>query len=152
MITTIVLLTLAYAILGKPIGWLVKKLQKVDWAALARNTWDGIVRYSKKAGRAAARPLLQFYYAMTGSDLSTTEKVLVYAAIVYIVVPRDFLPKSTFRWLGVLDDAGAAAFVYSKVKGGITDEVVLRTEVTLLDWFGPEIVTTPVADLGATEE
>ena len=84
---------------------------------------------------------------MTESDLSTMEKALVYAAIVYIAVPRDFLPKSVFGWIGLIDDAGAAAFVYSKVRKNITPEIERLTEETLDKWFGHEIVTGYIADL-----
>lgn len=147
MITTIVLLVLAFAILGKPIGWLVKKLEGVDWKKLSQDAWEKILVYSKKVGRTSTRPVLRFYYAMTESDLSTVEKALVYAAIVYIAVPRDFLPKSVFGWLGIIDDAGAAAFVYAKVRKNITPEIERLTEETLDKWFGHEIVTGSIANL-----
>lgn len=147
MITTIVLLVLAYAILGRPVGWLVKRLERVNWKSQAQSVWAKIVTYSKTAGRSSARVVLRFYYAMTESDLSTTDRALVYAAIIYIAVPRDFMPKSVFGWLGLIDDAGAAAFVYAKVKNSITPSVERMTEETLDKWFGPEIVTTFVAKL-----
>ncbi len=150
MITTICLLILAFSILKRPIGWLAKKLEAVDWKTLAQNIWDKIVLYSKKGGRVAARPVLKFYYAMQEGNLSAIEKALVYAAIIYIVVPRDFLPKSVLGWFGVIDDVGAAAFVYSKVKHNITPDIENKVEDTLNDWFGPEIVTELVASIAET--
>lgn len=147
MFTTICLFTLVCIILGRPVGRLSKKLEGVDWKTIAQGLWDIIVLYSKKAGRSATRLVLRYYYAMTEGDLQTIDKVLIYAAIIYIAVPRDFLPKSVFGWLGVLDDAGAAAFVYAKVKNHITDEVERKVEDTLNKWFGPEIVTDRIADL-----
>ena len=147
MITTIVLLTLVFAILGKPAGWCVKKLEGVDWKILAQDAWGKIVAYSKKAGRSATRKVLRLYYAMTEGSLSTYDKALVLAAIIYIIVPRDFLPKSVFGWLGILDDAGAAAFVYAKVKKSITRIVAQKAEDTLNEWFGPEVVTGLIVDL-----
>lgn len=149
MITTLVLLTLASIILGRPAGRLIKKLEGVDWKLLAQDAWDKIVACSKKVGRSSTRPALRFYYAMTESDLSVTEKALLYAAIIYIAVPRDFLPKSVFGWLGVLDDAGAAAFVYAKLKKSITPEIEQQAEETLNKWFGPaEMIPAPIADPG----
>ena len=96
MVTSIALLILASAILGRPTGRLVKKLEGIDWKKLSRDAWDKIVAYSKRAGRNSTRPVLHFYYAMTESDLSTVERVLVFAAIIYIAVPSDFLPKGVF--------------------------------------------------------
>lgn len=147
MITVISLLILACLMLGRPVGWLAEKLDGTDWKGLAQDAWEKIVTYSKKAGRSSTRPVLRFYYAMTESDLSVMEKTLVYAAIIYIAVPRDFLPKSVVGWLGVLDDAGAAAFVYAKVKKNITPEIERMTEATLDKWFGYEVVRVQIPDL-----
>ena len=97
MITTLCLLILIYSILKRPVGWLVKKLEGVDWKGLAQDAWDKIVTYSKKAGRAGTRVVLKFYYAMQEGDLSNMEKVLVYAGIIYIAVPGDLLPRKILR-------------------------------------------------------
>ena len=85
MIITICLLILVYAIIGRPVGWLVEKLKNLDWKKLAQDAWDKIVSFSKRAGRSATRIALKFYYAMTESELSTLDKILVYAGIVYIM-------------------------------------------------------------------
>ena len=84
MIITICMLILVYVILGEPVGWLVDKLKSVDWNTLAQDAWDKIVTYSKKLGRATTRELLKFYYVMSEGNLSTFEKALVYAGIIYI--------------------------------------------------------------------
>ena len=131
MITTIVLLTLVFAIIGKPVGWLVKKLEGVDWKRLARDAWSISVSYSKRAGRAATRQILLFYYSMTEGNISTLDRILVYAAIVYVAVPRDFLPKSVFGWIGLIDDTAAIAYVYGRIKKSITREVEQKVEETL---------------------
>lgn len=147
MFTIISLLILACLMLGRPVDWLAEKLDGIDWKSLAQDAWDKIVTFSKRAGRSSTRPALRFYYAMTGSDLSVMEKALVYAAIIYMAVPRDFLPKSVFGWFGVLDDAGAAAYVYAKVKKNITPEIEKMTETTLDKWFGPQNVNVQFPDL-----
>lgn len=144
MNTTIFLLVLAFAILGKPFGWLKMGLESIDWKDLAIKSWDKVITYSKKAGRSSSRPLLHFYYVMTEDALSTKEKALVYAAIIYMAVPRDMLPVSVFGWLGLIDDVCVTAYVYSKIKRDITPEIEMKTEQTLNAWFGPEIVTEHV--------
>ena len=149
MITTIVLLTLVYAILGKPVGRLVKRLEGVDWKQLARDAWDKIVLFSRRSGRTATRPLLRFYYVMQEGNLSTLEKVLVYAGIIYIAVPGDLLPRRILGWIGALDDIGVAAWIYKKIGDRITPAIVRKVEETLDGWFGPEVVTELVADLGS---
>ena len=111
MIITICMLILVYVILGEPVGWLVDKLKSVDWNTLAQDAWDKIVTYSKKLGRATTRELLKFYYVMSEFNLSTFENALVYAGIIYIAVPGDLLPRKVLGLLGILDDAGVAAWL-----------------------------------------
>ena len=147
MILTICLLILIYSILKRPVGSLVHKLEGTDWKTLAKDAWDKIVLYSKRIGRAATRYALTFYYVLQDGDLSTFEKALVYVGIIYIAVPGDLLPARVFGWLGIIDDAGIAAWIYKRISSSITKDIEDRVEDTLSNWFGPEIVTGPVADL-----
>ena len=141
MIITICLLILIYSILKRPVGGLLEKLGDVDWKSLSLDSWDKIVTYSKKLGRATTRELLKFYYVMSEGDLSTFEKALVYAGIIYIAVPGDLLPRKVLGFLGVLDDAGVAAWLYDKIGSKITPAIELKADMKLDEWFGPEIVT-----------
>lgn len=138
MILTICLTILIYSILKRPIGWLIKKLEGVDWKGLAQDAWDKIVLYSKKAGRAGTREVLKFYYALQDGDLSTMEKALVYAGIIYITVPGDLLPRKILGLLGVLDDVAVAAWIYKKIGDSITPAIERKVEETLNKWFGSE--------------
>lgn len=140
MITIICLIILVFAILGKPAGRLLDKLKGVDWKTFSDAAWRKIVAFSKDAGRSATRIVLIFYYTLTGSNLSTLEKALLYAGIIYIVVPRDLLPRRIFGLLGLVDDAAVGAWVYSRIKKNITPEVIQKAEETLDKWFGPEKV------------
>ena len=146
MIITICMLILVYVILGEPVGWLVDKLKSVDWNTLAQDAWDKIVTYSKKLGRATTRELLKFYYVMSEGNLSTFEKALVYAGIIYIAVPGDLLPRKVLGLLGILDDAGVAAWLYSKVGSKVTPDIELKADMKLDEWFGPELVTGVIFD------
>ena len=148
MIITICLLILVYSILGKPVGNLVKKLKGVDWKKLIIDAWDKIVLYSKNAGRAGTRVVLKIYYAMQDGNLSAVEKTLVYAGIIYIAVPGDLLPRKILGLLGVLDDVAVAAWIYKRIGDSITPAIERKVEETLDNWFGPEIVSGFVTDLG----
>ncbi len=147
MLTTICLLILIYSILKRPVGWLVNMLESVDWNSLAQDAWIKIVTYSKKAGRTSTRVVLKFYYVMKEGDLTTLEKALVYAGIIYIAVPGDLLPRKILGWIGVLDDIGVAVWIYKKVGDGITPDIVRKVEETLDNWFGHEIVSGFIANL-----
>ena len=148
MITLILLMILALTLLDRPVDWLLEKIGNVNWKKLAADTWDKIVLYSKRAGRAATRYALLFYYTMVESELKLLDKALIVAGIIYIIVPRDFLPKKALGLFGLLDDAAVAIWIYDRINGSITPEIVQKTEDTLNDWFGPEVVTGLIADFG----
>ena len=76
---------------------------------------------------------------MSEGNLSSFEKAIVYAGILYIVVPNDLLPRKVLGWIGILDDAGVAAWIYKKVGSKITPDIELKVEMILDEWFGYEI-------------
>ena len=141
---TICLLILFYSMLKKPVASLVAKVKDADWTRPAKNAWIKITEYSKRAGREATRIVLRFYYALTDGDLSPKDKALVYAGIIYIVVPHDLLPKKTLGLLGLVDDAAVIGWVWKKVSGCMTPAVEQKVNDTLNDWFGYDVrVTKP---------
>ena len=140
MLITISLLILAYMIMGKDISDLLEKVKNIDWRSKISALMDKLRPWALKAGRVATRPLLQFYYVMSDENTSTLDRVLIYAAIVYTIVPIDLLPRAVFKVLGVLDDGIAVLYVYKKIKDKITPEINLKVEETLNAWFGPEYV------------
>lgn len=138
MFTTICILILAYWILGKDVKALMARVKKVDWHSKASKLYDGLRHYALKSGRVAAKPLLQFYYVMSDEDTSTLDKVLIYAAIMYTLLPFDLIPSVVYEWLGILDDGVAMLYVYKKIKDKITPEINAKVENILNDWFGIE--------------
>ena len=138
MLITISLLILAYLIMGKDISGLLEKVKNVDWRGKINALMDKLRPWALKAGRAVTRPLLQFYYVMDDENTSTLDRILIYAAIIYTILPMDFLPRSVFKFLGVLDDGVAMLYVYKKIKNKITPEINAKVEDTLNEWFGVE--------------
>ena len=138
MLITISLLILAYLIMGKDISGLLEKVKNVDWRGKINALMDKLRPWALKAGRVATRPLLQFYYVMDDENTSTLDRVLIYAAIVYTILPMDFLPSVIYKFLGILDDGVAMLFVYKKIKDKITPEINAKVEDTLNEWFGVE--------------
>lgn len=102
--TTIICITiLAYCILGKDIKALMEKIGDVDWKGKAEEVMAWLKPYALKAGRVAAKPLLQFYYVMTDENTSTLDRILVYACIIYTISPVSLVPSAVFKVLGILD-------------------------------------------------
>ena len=138
MLITISLLILAYLIMGKDINPLLERVKNIDWRGKINALMDRLRPWAVKAGRAATRPLLQFYYVMDDENTSTLDCVLIYAAIIYTISPVSLLPSAVYRFLGVLDEGAALLYVYNKVKDKITPEINVKVEETLNAWFGPE--------------
>ena len=137
LITTCILI-LAYMVMGKDVKPLLERVKNVNWRGKINALMDKLRPWALKAGRVATRPLLQFYYVMDDDNTSTLDCVLIYAAIIYTIIPMDFLPRSVFKFLGVLDDGVAMLYVYKKIKDKITPEINAKVEDTLNEWFGVE--------------
>ena len=132
------ILILAYMIMGKDVKPLLERVKNIDWRAKVNALMDKLRPWAVKAGRAATRPLLQFYYVMDDENTSTLDCVLIYAAIIYTISPVSLLPSAVYCFLGVLDEGAALLYVYNKVKDKITPEINAKVEDTLNAWFGPE--------------
>ena len=136
-ITTCILI-LAYMVMGKDVKPLLERVKNIDWRGKINALMDKLRPWAFKAGRVATRPLLQFYYVMDDDDTSTLDRVLIYAAIIYTILPMDFIPSVIYKFLGIIDDGVAMLFVYKKIKDKITPEINAKVEDTLNEWFGIE--------------
>ena len=138
MLIAISIMILAYMIMGKDITPLLDRVRNIDWRGKINTVMEKLRPWALKAGRVATRPLLQFYYVMDDDNTSTLDCVLIYAAIIYTILPMDFIPSVIYKFLGILDDGVAMLFVYKKIKDKITPEINAKVEETLNEWFGVE--------------
>lgn len=136
MLIAISILVLIYLVSGKDVKPLIEKVKSIDLKKKIKSLIEKLRPWALKVGRAAARPIMQFYYVMDDPKTSTLDKVIIYGAIVYIIIPHDLLPRSVFKLIGVLDDGAAALYVYRRIKDRITPEIRLRVEERLDEWFG----------------
>ena len=136
-ITTCILI-LAYMVMGKDVKPLLERVKNIDWRGKNNALMDKLRPWAFKAGRVVTRPLLQFYYVMDDDNTSTFDRVLIYAAIIYTILPMDLIPSVIYKFLGILDDGVAMLFVYKKIKDKITPEINAKVEDTLNEWFGAE--------------
>ena len=138
LITILCITILAYAIAGKDINGLLDKLKNVDWKKKTTNLFGKIGTYAKKAGRIAAKPLLQLYYVLTLGETTTLEKALIMGAILYTILPFSLIPYKAHKILGLLDEGLAVLYVVKKVQNKITPEINAKVDETLDQWFGTE--------------
>ena len=140
---TVCLLILLALYLKRPVNVLAVRLRNVDWKSRFDKLRGYIAVYARKAGRVAARPLLQFYYVVTTSSTTNIEKAVIYACIAYVVLPFSILPKAVYKLLGIMDETAAVLYVLSKVKDKITPEINNLVDDTLDRWFGAEYTVLP---------
>ena len=138
MLITISLLILVYMIVGKDIKPLLERVKNIDWRGKINALLDKLRPWALNTGRVATRPLLQFYSVMADEQTSTLDRVLIYAAIVYTVLPIDLIPSVVYKFLGILDDGVAMLYVYKKIKDKISPEINAKVEDMLNEWFGVE--------------
>ena len=138
MLITISLLILVYLIMGMDIKPLLERVKNIDWRGKINALMDKLRPWALRAGRMATRPLLQFYYVMDDENTSTLDRVLIYAAIIYTILPMDLIPSAVYKFQGILDDGVAMLFVYKKIKDKITPKINAKVEDTLNEWFGVE--------------
>ena len=115
-----------------------KHISSVDWHAKAREVYNKLHPYAMKAGRQAAKPLLQFYYVMQSDSVSNTDRAIIYGALAYVILPVSFLPFSSHKLLGLIDEAAAIALVSKRITPYITPAISAKVDDTLCEWFGIE--------------
>lgn len=137
MLITICILILAYSMLGKPVDKLVSKLKNVNWKRLGNSIWEKLKTFCIRTGAATAKSILTLYYVLMSDTTPLSDKALIYAALVYIAVPCDLLPRKVLGLMGVFDDAAVLAFVLRKVRNSITPDIEFKVNETIAGWFGP---------------
>ncbi|MBO4503837.1 MAG: DUF1232 domain-containing protein [Bacteroidales bacterium] len=118
------------------VSQLVKRLRSIDFKKELRRIWAAISEYSRKLGLMTTRELLTLYYALSEGDLTPKEKAFTYAAIAYVLIPGDLLPRRVLGLLGITDDATALIFALRKIQKSITPEIRLKAASKAEEWFG----------------
>ena len=53
--------------------------------------WEKITDYAKATGRTTARPVLLLYYVLRSPETPSSDKMLIVAALSYLVLPIDLI-------------------------------------------------------------
>ena len=117
-----------------------ERFSEIDLATFLNDSIARIAYLAKKLGRVATRQLLILYYVLTDGDLPSGRKALVYAALAYVLIPGDLIPRRVFHLLGLTDDALAIAYVIRQVRDNITPQILQKVDMQLDKWFGYEVM------------
>lgn len=105
--------------------------KKIDFAVV----WNGIKRFARKAGRTAARPVLLLWFVMRSDSTPREDKLMILAAIAYVVLPIDLITAKRFPILGWLDEVTSITVAVKKMADRITPEIERETDAILDRWF-----------------
>lgn len=116
-----------------------EKIRGLDLENELRSFADKLAAAARRMGRTGARHLLRLYYVLKDGDLSSSEKVKVYAALLYVLVPGDLLPRRVFGLLGISDDIAALVYALKTVSDKVTPVIDQKVDMKLDEWFGYEV-------------
>ena len=97
--------------------------------------WEKLKNVAKKAGIKVVYSALVLYYLSRDPNVPKTEKLKIYGAVGYFILPTDLIP-DTILALAVTDDLAPLARALSSVSANITPEVEQQAEAKLREWFG----------------
>ena len=78
---------------------------------------------------------LLLFYTLDSDSLSFKDKITIYGALGYFILPIDLMPDS-IPIIGLSDDFSFLVFAYEKVKDNITDEIRTKAKNKLYSIFG----------------
>ncbi len=97
--------------------------------------WEKIKKVAKKAGIKVVYATLVLYYMSRDPSISAKEKLKIYGALGYFILPADFIPDALMG-LGFTDDFAALAWAIYAMSSHITPEIEQLAEQKLREWFG----------------
>lgn len=97
--------------------------------------WERITDYAKAAGRTTARPVLLLYYVLRSPETPSSDKMLIVAALSYLVLPVDLISAKRLPVIGWIDEAVSLVYAYKKVCRYVTPEKESEVDNILERWI-----------------
>lgn len=104
---------------------------RLDSKALRKSVY----KWSRRAGRSAARPVLLMWYVMRDKATPRRDKWAIFASLAYLVLPVDVLDAKRLPVIGWLDEVASLAVLVQKMSKRITPEMEARADRVLDRWF-----------------
>lgn len=97
--------------------------------------WDKIKNVAKKAGIKVVYAALVLYYLARDGKMPLKDKIKIYGALGYFILPLDMIPDSLMV-LGFTDDFAALAYALYSASKYVTPDIEAKAEAKLHEWFG----------------
>ena len=111
-----------------------KDLERYTAYYNAEKLWKKIKRHARKIGAKAVYYALVLYYALQSPTITKKDKLIIYGALGYLILPIDLLPD--FLPGGYTDDVAGLAIAIFKIARNITPEVRAKAQAKVNEWFG----------------
>ena len=111
-----------------------KDLERYTAYYNAEKLWKTIKRHARKIGAKAVYYALVLYYALQSPTITKKDKLIIYGALGYLILPIDLLPD--FLPGGYTDDVAGLAIAIFKIARNITPEVRAKAQAKVNEWFG----------------
>ena len=85
----------------------------------------------KRVSYATAKQIIQMYLVLTDEKTATTDKIIIYSTLAYLVLPIDILSARRHPIFGHLDEVAAVVVAYKKIKKYVTPEIERRADEIL---------------------
>lgn len=97
--------------------------------------WDKIADVALKAGEKVIYYALLLYYTATADTTPSSQKIMIWSALGYFILPVDLIP-DIIPVVGFTDDLAALVACYKTVKANITPAIQQQAKAKLEEWFG----------------
>lgn len=97
--------------------------------------WESTCKWSRKAGRAATRPVLLMWYVLRDKNTPRKDKWAIFASLAYLMLPIDILDAKRLPIIGWLDEVASLAVLIQKMSKYITPEMESLADEQLDKWF-----------------
>lgn len=99
------------------------------------NLWENIKANAIRFGRGTTRQILLMYYVLKSKETPRTDKVLVYSALAYLILPVNLISIKRHPIIGWFDEATSITIAFQKIRQNITPEMEQQADQTLDRWF-----------------
>lgn len=97
--------------------------------------WDKISDWARKIGRVTSRPVLLLFYVLTSKDTPWKDKVTIFTAISYLVLPIDLISAKRLPIIGWIDEATSLVVTIQKMQKYVTPDMQRKADEVLDKWF-----------------
>lgn len=118
-------------------GVILKKfnenIQKYAADFSSGDLWEKLKKYAAKLGAKVVYTALKLYYVSLDPTISAADKLIITAALGYLILPIDLVPD----WFpgGFIDDGLILAWALKQMQGVITNQAKQHAQTKLREWF-----------------